>query len=107
MDQKKKELMEKVANSMAEGAKKVDGLVDKRSTLGNLSAPLVLGVALVLVVALISNPGYLYILALGAALGMAPMLLKQILEAKNKIMAAKKAKTDAPAAPAVSPDEKK
>lgn len=103
MDQKKKDLMEKVANSMAEGAKKVDGLVDKRSALGNLTAPVVLGVVLVLPVALVQSPGLVVLLLLGMALGSAPMLLKNAMAAKDKIAA--KAKK-APAAEEADADKK-
>ena len=96
MDQKKKDLMEKVANSMADGAKKVDGLVGKRDMLGTMTAPVVLGLILILIVAIIQSPILLVLGGLGVAVGMAPTILRKGLEAKDKIEAKKKASKAAP-----------
>lgn len=97
MDQKKKDTLEKVANAMADGAKKVDSLVSKRDVLGSLTAPVVLGLVIILVVALIQQPVLLVLGGLGVAVGLAPALLKKGMEAKEKMDARKASKGEAKA----------
>lgn len=98
MEEKKKaskaELVNKAAEAASNGAKKLDELVDKRSSLGDLSAPVVLGVVLMLAVAVANNPtGLLIVGAIGVALGLAPKIVKSVL-AKKAEMDAKKDKKD-------------
>jgi hypothetical protein len=88
---KRGEMIEKAADAVSEGAKKLDKLVDSRSALGDLSAPITLGVILMLAVALANNAsGLLVVGAIGVALGLAPKILKAVL-AKKAELAAKKA----------------
>lgn len=88
---KRDELVSKAADAVSEGAKKLDKLVDGRSALGDLSAPITLGVILMLVVAIANNTsGMLVVGAIGVALGLAPKILKAVM-AKKSEMAAKKA----------------
>lgn len=91
--QKREELMNKAAEALSEGAKKLDQMVDKRSALGELSAPLTLGVIVMLVVALANNTNLLFLGAIGVAVGFAPKILKMIL-AKKAAMDAKKEKKE-------------
>lgn len=91
--QKREELMNKAAEALSEGAKKLDQMVDKRSALGELSAPLTLGVIVMLVVALANNTNLLFLGAIGVAFGFAPKILKMIL-AKKAAMDAKKEKKE-------------
>lgn len=95
MDQKKKETLEKVANAMADGAKKVDSLVGKKDVLGSLTAPVVLGLVIILVVALIQQPVLLVLGGLGVAVGLAPALLKKAMDAKEKMDSRKASKEEA------------
>lgn len=88
--QKREELMNKAAEAMGDGAKKLDQLIDKRSALGELSAPLTLGVIVMLVVALANNTNLLLVGALGVAVGFAPKIVKMVLAKKHE-MDAKKA----------------
>ena len=76
--QKREELMNKAAEALSEGAKKLDQMVDKRSALGELSAPLTLGVIVMLVVALANNTNLLFLGAIGVAVGFAPKILKMM-----------------------------
>lgn len=87
---KKEEMINKVADAMSQGAKKVDQLVDKRSALGELSAPITLGVLVMLGIALANNTNLLIYGAIGVAAGMAPKIVQMIL-AKKAAMNAKKA----------------
>lgn len=82
--QKRDELIVKTADTLAKGAKKLDEAVDKRSVLGDLSAPIMLGVLAMLVVALINYPNLLVIGLLGVAAGSAPKIVKKIMELKAK-----------------------
>ena len=91
--QKREELMNKAAEALGEGAKKLDQIVDKRSALGEFSAPLTLGVLVMLVFALANNTNLLFLGAIGVAVGFAPKILKMVL-AKKAELAAKKAKKD-------------
>lgn len=86
---KRDELIAKAADAVSDGAKKLDKLVDNRSALGELSAPITLGVILMLAVAVANNTGLLVLGGIGVALGLAPKILKALL-AKKAEMAAKK-----------------
>ena len=90
----KQEMLEKAADAMNQGAKKLDELVDKRSVLGDLSAPITLGVLLVLVVVLVQQPGLLVLLGLGVVLGMSPKIIKMALAKKAELDAKKASKTE-------------
>lgn len=81
---KKEEMINKVADAMSQGAKKVDQLVDKRSALGELSAPITLGVLVMLGIALANNTNLLIYGAIGVAAGMAPKIVQMILAKKQQ-----------------------
>ncbi len=90
----KQEMLEKAADAMNQGAKKLDEIVDKRSVLGEFAAPVTLGVLLVLVVVLVQQPGLLVLLGLGVALGLSPKIIKMALAKKAELDAKKAAKTE-------------
>lgn len=92
--QKREELVNKAADALGEGAKKLDQLVDKRSALGELSAPLTMGVIVMLAVALANNINLLLIGGLGVALGFAPKIVKMIMAKKAELSAKKEVKED-------------
>jgi hypothetical protein len=91
---KKAEMINKAAEAMSQGAKKVDELVDKRSALGDLSAPITLGVVVMLVVALANNTNLVIYGLLGVAAGLAPKIIKMVMAKKAEMDAKKAAKSE-------------
>jgi F0F1-type ATP synthase assembly protein I len=92
---KREEIISKAADAVSEGAKKLDKLVDGRSALGDLSAPITLGVILMLVVAVANNAaGMLVVGLIGVALGLAPKILKAIMAKKSQMDAKKVVKSE-------------
>lgn len=92
---KRDEIVSKAADAVSEGAKKLDKLVDSRSALGELSAPITLGIILMLVVAVANNAaGMLIVGAIGVGLGLAPKILKAVMAKKANMAAKKSEKSD-------------
>ncbi len=97
MDEKKQkteEMIKKTADALGEGAKKLDQIVDKRSALGELSAPLTLGLVVMLVIAVINNTNLLFMGAIGVAIGFAPKIVKMVMEKKAELAAKKEEKKE-------------
>ena len=80
--QKRDELITKTADAVSEGAKKLDQMVDKRSSLGEFSAPLTLAIIVMLAVALSNNVGLLVLGGLVFAAAMSPKIIKMVMEKK-------------------------
>lgn len=90
----KAELAMKVAEASKKGVAKIDEMVDKRSVMGEFTAPITVGLLLILVVSLINSPGLLIIGALGVALGFAPKIVSKVIALKEAQKAKKEAKEE-------------
>lgn len=81
--QKRDEMIKKTAEAVSEGAKKLDQIVDKRSALGEFSAPVTLAAIAMLAVALSNNVGLLVLGGLVFAAAMSPKIIKMVMEKKS------------------------
>lgn len=79
------EQVKKACDAMGNAASAVDNFYDNvRGTLGPVGKAVGAGIVLTLVVALISNPALVWILALMIAAGAAPMIRAKIIELKKE-----------------------
>jgi len=80
--QKRDEMIKKTAEAVSEGAKKLDQIVDKRSSLGEFSAPLTLAAIAMLAVSISNNTGLLVLGGIVFAAAMSPKIIQMIMEKK-------------------------
>lgn len=82
---KSTEVLEKLADAVNAGAKKLDEGVDKRGALGEFSPALTVGIIVMLVVAVINQPNLLILGVLGGAVAMSPKIMRYVRRKKAEM----------------------